>query len=266
MSVGGRGASSLPTQRLRGGGLTRLLRTPWQLKPQTHGPSSESSSQMPPYCRHSSCSHSPSSPEPEPPEPHSAVGRGLVTRVVLVGAGAQADHSGCATPTLLTRPRPGLLDLSLLLAGGLAELTGTGVGDTVAAAHGAGRGALTPGAHTLPRHAHGTKGAHRVSTGLCRGQNPAGSADPAGRCGDTVPLHPHSRQGPSEATCRLIWRVQAWTCSSHSLAYVFPSEPHTGWARATHSEGHTQCPVSASHTAPKRHCPQRSREEAPSPR
>lgn len=70
----------------------------------------------------------------------------------------------------------------------------------------------------------------------------------------------HSRQCPAEVTCRLICCVQAWTCNSHSLAYVRPSEPHTGWAKATHSEGHTQRPVSASHKAPKRHCPQRSEE------
>lgn len=82
--------SSLPAQsRKRVGGLTGLLRTPWQLKSQTHGPSSESSSQMPPRCRHRSCSHSLSSPEPEPPEPHSAVGRGLAHPGVLVKAGAQ---------------------------------------------------------------------------------------------------------------------------------------------------------------------------------
>lgn len=79
------------------------------------------------------------------------------------------------------------------------------------------------------------------------------------------PPRPHSRQCPAEATCRLIWCVQAWTCSSHSLAYVCPSEPHTGWAEATHSEGHTQRPVSASHRAPKRHCPHRSGEGALSP-
>lgn len=68
--------SSLPTRSQgRVGKLTGLLRTFWQLKSQTHGPSSESSSQMPPCCRHSSCSHSLSSPEPEPPEPHSAEGK-----------------------------------------------------------------------------------------------------------------------------------------------------------------------------------------------
>lgn len=75
---------------------------------------------------------------------------------------------------------------------------------------------------------------------------------------EAYPFWSHSRQCPAEATYRLIWCVQAWTCSSHSLAYVCPSEPHTGWADSTHSEGHTQRPVSTSHRDPKRHCPHRS--------
>lgn len=253
-----------------GGGLTGLLRVLWQLKSQTHGPSSESSSQMPPRCRHSSCPHSPCSPEPEPPEPHSAAGRRPGHLGVPAEAGAQQPTPAAPEPTLLTRPHPGLLYLHLLLAGRLAELAGTAVGHAVAATHGAGRRALAPGTHAPPRRAHGPEGAHCVSAGLCRRRGRVGGQlilggggtgpQPAGR------PQPRSPQGPAEATCRPIWRVQACTCSSHSLAYVRPSEPHTGWAEATHSEGHTQRPVSASHRAPKRHCPQRSGEEAPSPR
>ena len=104
------------------GMLTGLLSMPWQLKPQTHGPSSESSSQMPPRCRHSSGSHSPSSPEPEPPEPHSATGRRPGHLGVPAEAGAQQPTSAAHQHTLLTRPSPGLLNLCLLLTGSLTEL------------------------------------------------------------------------------------------------------------------------------------------------
>lgn len=186
-------------------GLTGLLRTCWQLKSQTHGPSSESSSQTPPRCWHSSCSHSPSSPEPEPPEPHSAVG-GAVT----VCPGPHDQHpTPTATPTPLAGSRPGLLDLRLLLARSLAELTDTPVGDAVAAAHGPRWGVLTPRTHTPARQAHGPKGTHHIPTGLCGGQ--VFRQHPRGQF-PTVPApHPHSRQCPAEATWRLIWCVQAWT-------------------------------------------------------
>lgn len=51
--------------------LTGLLGTLWQVKSQTHGSSSASSSQDPPNVRQRSCSQL-SAPDPEPPEPQSA--------------------------------------------------------------------------------------------------------------------------------------------------------------------------------------------------
>lgn len=171
---------SQPAQsRTRVGGLTGLLRTPWQLKSQTHGPSSESSSQTPPRCRHRSCSHSPSSPEPEPPEPHSAEGRGPAHPGVLGQAGAQRTIPVAPEPTLLTGPCPGLLDPCLLLAGGLTELACAAVGDAVGAAHGAGQGVLTAGTDTLPSQAQGPEGTYHVSAGLYRGWSQAGVSGPS---------------------------------------------------------------------------------------
>lgn len=179
----------LPAQSRGGGvgGLTGLLRTLWQLKSQTQGPSSESSSQTPPCCRQSSCSHSPSSPEPEPPEPHSAAGRSWVTRAACWRPTCGSPGRSVPAPTLLTGPRPGLLDLGLLLTGGLSEMTCTVVGDTVAAAHGTRWGLLTLGAHTSPRQAHRPESTHLVSAGLCTGGTGQGSARRRGTPDPSLP-------------------------------------------------------------------------------
>lgn len=85
----------------------------------------------------------------------------LLALAARAGAGATRAALG-----LLARPCPDLLDVPLLLAGNGPELTGTGVGEAVTAAHWAGRGVLTPGAHTAPSRAHGPEGTHRVTTGL----------------------------------------------------------------------------------------------------
>lgn len=85
----------------------------------------------------------------------------LLTLAILSGARASR-----ATLSLLTGPRPGLLNLCLLLAGSFSEMTGTVVGDTIAATHGPGWGSLTSGTHTLPSQAHCPESTHCVSAGL----------------------------------------------------------------------------------------------------
>lgn len=90
----------------------------------------------------------------------------LPAKLLLTLAVLPRARASRAALRLLTGPRPGLLDLGLLLTGGLSEMTCTVVGDTVAAAHGTRWGLLTLGAHTSPRQAHRPESTHLVSAGL----------------------------------------------------------------------------------------------------